>query len=210
MSEPLSLERLRPTIPYQAAALAVTVMAASLALSFAEGFTRGPIEHAIAEDTRRSLAEVLPAGSFDNDPGTDRLEARDGDIPVVVHIARQAGVPSAVVLETSTRGYSGEIGLVVGIDREGKVTGVRVTRHSETPGLGDKIEVAKSDWVHHFVGRHLADPDPARWAVRKDGGVFDQFAGATITPRAVVGAVKRSLELYAREHERWFARREAS
>ena len=209
MSEPMTLERLRPTIPYQAAALAVTVMLASAALSFAERHTRGPIEQAIAEDTRRSLGEVLPQGSYDNDPGSDRLDARDGNVPVVVHIARKAGVPTAVVLETAAKGYSGEIGLVVGIDREGRVTGVRITRHTETPGLGDKVEVAKSEWVHDFAGRDLSNPAPAKWAVKKDGGVFDQFAGATITPRAVVGAVKRSLELYRREHEAWFARRDA-
>ncbi|MCB1889589.1 MAG: electron transport complex subunit RsxG [Rhodocyclaceae bacterium] len=205
----MTLERLRPTIPYQAAALAVTVMLASAALSFAERHTRGPIEQAIAEDTRRSLGEVLPQGSYDNDPGSDRLDARDGNVPVVVHIARKAGVPTAVVLETAAKGYSGEIGLVVGIDREGRVTGVRITRHTETPGLGDKVEVAKSEWVHDFAGRDLSNPAPAKWAVKKDGGVFDQFAGATITPRAVVGAVKRSLELYRREHEAWFARRDA-
>ena len=145
MSEPMTLERLRPTIPYQAAALDVTVMLASAALSFAERHTRGPIEQAIAEDTRRSLGEVLPQGSYDNDPGSDRLDARDGNVPVVVHIARKAGVPTAVVLETAAKGYSGEIGLVVGIDREGRVTGVRITRHTETPGLGDKVEVTGSD-----------------------------------------------------------------
>ena len=204
-----SLERLRPTIPFQAAMLALTVMLASAALGLADRATRQPIADAVAADTRTSLAQVLPTDSYDNDPTDDVIDARDGDVPVAVHVARKGGVPTAVVIATRARGYGGEIGLVVGIDREGRVTGVRITRHTETPGLGDKVEVAKSEWVHDFAGRDLSNPAPAKWAVKKDGGVFDQFAGATITPRAVVGAVKRSLELYRREHEAWFARRDA-
>ena len=200
-----TLERLRPTIPFQASMLALTVMLASAALSVADRATRQPIADAVARDTRASLAQVLPPDSFDNDPAADVLDTSDGGMPVTVHVARKSGVPTAVVLATSTRGYAGEIGLVVGISREQRVLGVRVTRHSETPGLGDKIEIAKSDWVASFAGRHLSDPETAKWAVRKDGGVFDQFAGATITPRAVVAAVKRGLALYRREHEQWFA-----
>lgn len=207
MSETLNLERLRSTLPFQSGMLALTVMLASAALSVADQYTSAPIAHAIAEDTRRSLAQVLPADSYDNDPGSDRIDSTDAGRPVVVHVARKQGVPTAVVIETGAKGYAGEIGLVVGISREGQLTGVRITRHSETPGLGDKIEAAKSDWVQAFAGRRLGDPPAERWAVRKDGGEFDQFAGATITPRAVVGAVKRSLELYQREHEAWFALR---
>ncbi len=210
MSDVSLLERLRPTIPFQAGMLALTVMVASTALSLADRFTRQPIADAIAEDTHKSLAQVLPEGSYDNDPGSDVIDTRDGDIPVVVHLARKGGVPTAVVLATRAHGYAGEIGLVVGISTAGRILGVRVTRHGETPGLGDKIESAKTDWVYAFNGHSLDDPGAAQWAVKKDGGVFDQFAGATITPRAVVGAVKRSLELYRREHQQWFALRKPS
>jgi len=210
MSQASMLDRVGPTIPFQAGMLALTVMVASGALSVADRFTQQPIADAIAEDTRKSLAQVLPAGSYDNDPGADVIDARDGDVPVVVHLARKAGVPTAVVLATRAHGYAGEIGLVVGISTEERILGVRVTRHGETPGLGDKVEAAKTDWVFAFNGHSLDDPGPAKWAVKKDGGVFDQFAGATITPRAVVGAVKRSLELYRREHEQWFALRKPS
>ena len=85
----------------------------------------------------------------------------------------------------------------MGIEESGRLAGVRVTSHRETPGLGDAIDAAKSDWILEFAGRSLSDPEPPGWAVERDGGVFDQFTGATITPRAVVEAVQRALEYYA-------------
>ncbi|HEY5791334.1 MAG TPA: RnfABCDGE type electron transport complex subunit G, partial [Gammaproteobacteria bacterium] len=100
---------------------------------------------------------------------------------------------------TAPDGYSGAIRMLVGIRADGRVAGVRVISHKETPGLGDKIEPGKSDWSRSFVGRALGNPGSASWRVRKDGGVFDQFTGATITPRAVVAAVHRAL-LYYRDH----------
>ncbi len=93
-------------------------------------------------------------------------------------------------------GYNGRIRLLVGIGFDGRVSGVRVTGHNETPGLGDAVEAEKSDWILGFKGRSLTDPPPERWAVRKDGGDFDQFTGATITPRAVVRAVRQALAYY--------------
>jgi electron transport complex protein RnfG len=90
----------------------------------------------------------------------------------------------------------------MGVSRDGQLLGVRVLSHRETPGLGDKIEAAKATWIHAFEGKSLASPPPDKWAVKKDGGAFDQFSGATITPRAVVRAVKDGLELFARERPR--------
>ncbi len=87
--------------------------------------------------------------------------------------------------------------MIMGVDRIGTLLGVRVISHAETPGLGDKIEASKSDWILKFNGRSLNDPPPTGWAVKKDGGIFDQFTGATITPRALVGAVKNGLEFFA-------------
>jgi electron transport complex protein RnfG len=84
--------------------------------------------------------------------------------------------------------------MVVGVNRDGSVAGVRVLEHRETPGLGDAVDHRKSDWIDGFGGKALGAPPPEDWAVRKDGGVFDQFTGATITPRAVVAAVRRTLE----------------
>ncbi|NCC28094.1 MAG: RnfABCDGE type electron transport complex subunit G, partial [Gammaproteobacteria bacterium] len=90
-------------------------------------------------------------------------------------------------------GYAGPIQLLVSVLRDGSVGGVRVLFHHETPGLGDKIEERKSDWVLSFDGKSLSNPTPERWAVKRDGGEFDQFTGATITPRAIVHAVKNTL-----------------
>ncbi|HBQ6636558.1 electron transport complex subunit RsxG, partial [Klebsiella pneumoniae] len=93
-------------------------------------------------------------------------------------------------------GYSGAIQLLVAADFSGTVLGTRVTEHHETPGLGDKIELRLSDWITHFAGKVIHGQGDSHWAVKKDGGDFDQFTGATITPRAVVNAVKRA-GLYA-------------
>ena len=110
-------------------------------------------------------------------------------------VAKQAGKAVGWVFEsTAPNGYGGKIRLLVGIDRDGRVTGVRVVSHKETPGLGDYIDIGKSDWIKGFDGQSLERPDA--WRVRKDGGQFDYMAGATITPRAVVAAVARTLAFF--------------
>ena len=94
-------------------------------------------------------------------------------------------------------GYSGDIFLLVGIREDGTISGVRVLQHTETPGLGDKIDIGVSDWILSFDGRSLENPPPSRWRVVKDGGDFDQFVGATVTPRALVAGVSRALEFFS-------------
>lgn len=145
-----------------------------------------------------SLAQVLPAGSYDNDllRSARRIAAPElGPGEHHAYIARRDGRAVAVILESSAPdGYSGRIDLLVGIWADGRVSGVRVLRHKETPGLGDYIEAARSDWIHVFDGRSLGDPPAEGWRVRKDGGVFEHRAGATTTPRAVVKAVRAALE----------------
>ncbi|MGB8711753.1 MAG: electron transport complex subunit RsxG [Onishia taeanensis] len=117
----------------------------------------------------------------------------------------QSSQDAAVVLPViAPNGYSGDIDLLVGITESGSISGVRVTRHQETPGLGDAIESRKSDWIEDFAGHSLSDPGPNGWAVTKDGGDFDAFTGATITPRAVVEAVHRTLGYVRDHHERLF------
>jgi len=103
-------------------------------------------------------------------------------------------------------GYNGQINLWIGVDTKNNIIGVRVIDHKETPGLGDKIEAGVSGWIHTFEGRSLLSEPDAAWTVKKDGGVFDQFSGATITPRAVVIAVKAGLERSEREQETWLNR----
>lgn len=172
-------------------------------LSGAFGLTHATIEATERANQQRLLAQTLPAGGFDNDlvasarplPATPELGLKR---PGQVYLARQAGQPAAVVLEVAAPdGYSGEIRLLVGILADGRVSGVRVTAHRETPGLGDYIEAGKSGWIRQFEGKSLDDPPTAQWRVRKDGGRFDYMAGATITPRAVVRAVRRALEYFA-------------
>lgn len=153
----------------------------------------------------RRLHEILPAATYDNALHEDTLQVSSpllggADQVRTVYRARRNGQPVAVIMEvTAPDGYSGAIHLLVGIDTEGKVAGVRTVSHRETPGLGDDIDLARSDWVLAFNGRALDDPPPDGWAVRRDGGVFDQFTGATITPRAVVKAVRNAL-IYFRDH----------
>ncbi len=155
----------------------------------------------------QTLSQLLPAGSFDNHlQDNQTLLAADPLLGTrsaqAAYLATLKGAPSAVILQASAaEGYSGAIHLLVAISAQGRVIGVRVLKHKETPGLGDKIELGKSTWIRSFDGKSLTDPDAAGWAVKKDLGQFDQFAGATITPRAVVKAVHQALQYFA-AHQR--------
>jgi electron transport complex protein RnfG len=172
--------------------------------------TREPIEIEQRRAERAALSALLPASGFDNDPVLDsvRIVAPEGlgdDRPRLVRRARLGGAPVAAVLSVvAVDGYAGPIELLVGVRADGTVVGVRVVSHRETPGLGDPIEKERSDWIDGFAGRALGDPPAERWRVRRDGGDFDQFAGATITPRAVVGAVRRALTWFGENQERVF------
>jgi len=153
----------------------------------------------------RKLHVLVPPPRHDNDLFADTLTVLDEVLlgtpePVTVYRARHGERPVALVMApVAPDGYSGSIRLLVGINYDGTLTGVRVVTHRETPGLGDAIEEERSDWIYGFNGKSLENPPTARWEVRKDGGDFDQLTGATITPRAIVGAVRKSL-LYYREH----------
>jgi electron transport complex protein RnfG len=190
------LEALRSALPYQPLLLATVAVAAGLALTLADRATRAPIARAEAEDKRQILAQVVPPALADNDLLADRVSVAGGPggRPLVVHRAVRQGRVQAAAFEVVGRGYAGDIVLLIGVDRDGRVLGVRVLRHRETPGLGDKIEIGRHPWIDSFRGRTL---ERGGWAVRKDGGEFDAFAGATITPRAVVRAVHEGLQWFA-------------
>ncbi|MDP2681096.1 MAG: electron transport complex subunit RsxG [Rhodoferax sp.] len=172
-------------------------LAATLLLALAHGLTKAPIEQSALEDLRHSLEQVIPASIHDNNPATDTMQLQLNGTSLQVYRARKASHITGVAFEVSRKGYSGDIRVLLGVDENGKLLGVRVLKHTETPGLGDKIEVARSDWITRFTGLSLGNPPQAKWAVKKDGGAFDQFAGATITPRAVVNGVKDGLQLFA-------------
>lgn len=168
-------------------------------------FTHQATKGQIAENERmallNSLNTLVPAETIDNDIVTDLIEVSDleklGTEKTTVYLGRKANQPvAAVFTSVAPDGYSGQIKLLVAILADGSLGGVRVVAHKETPGLGDKIEVEKSDWIHSFNGKSLGNPDLAKWKVKRDGGIFDQFSGATITPRAIVKAVKNSLLYY--------------
>ncbi len=197
----MNLDALRDKLGYQGALLGIAALITSAALALAASATGPEIAAAEARDLQQSLAQVLP-GKFDNDLLKDTVVLPGPEGEVTVYRARRAGQVEAVVFQVVGYGYAGRIVCMLGVDRSGRILGVRVIKHAETPGLGDKIEPAKADWIHRFEGKFLGDPPPDKFAVKKDGGVFDQFAGATITPRAVVKAVKGGLEFFGREKAR--------
>ncbi len=150
------------------------------------------------EDKIASLSQVLPAERQDNNPIKDAITLKgEHDKEVTIYRAMKDGKVTGLAYEIHGSGYAGEMKLMMGIDPEGKILGVRVLAHKETPGLGDKIEVKKGDWILRFNGLSLGNPPVEKWKVKKDGGQFDQFAGATITPRGVVKAIREGMEFYA-------------
>lgn len=180
--------------------LAVFAIVATTLVAYTEQSTREQIR----ENERQALLEainvLLPKEAYDNNilndtlllPPTPQLATEE---PTVVYRARKNNDPVAVVLTSvAPDGYSGSIKILSAIYTDGSLAGVRVISHKETPGLGDKIDVQRDDWILQFAGLSLESPDESRWKVKKDSGEFDQFTGATITARAVVNAIKRTLE----------------
>lgn len=159
--------------------------------------TKQRIAEQRAQKKLATLNEVVPPELYNNQLYMDciTLDAPAlGDEAKSVYRARLDGADTALAIEfTAPDGYSGDIALIAGVSVNGEVLGVRVLTHQETPGLGDKIEMSVSDWMLSFNGKSYNEDQAKRWQVKKDGGQFDQFTGATITPRAVVGSLARTL-----------------
>jgi len=191
----------RETVSTALTLLVFSVVGAGL-LSAAYMQTRPAIERSEQAEKLALVAQTLTPGSFDNDLIADaRVLPADALLglkrPGQAYVARKQGAANAVVLEAiAPDGYAGEIRLLIGIQADGHVAGVRVTAHKETPGLGDYIEIARNAWITQFNGKSLGAPVAEQWKVRKDGGSFDYLAGATITPRAVIKAVKKALQYF--------------
>ena len=187
----------RDHLAYQPLSLGAIALVTSLCLVIGNRMTHAAVLDAEQHDLQNSLQEVLPAGFADNNllKDTVAITGSDGKA-VTVYRARKNGVVNGAVFQTSARGYAGDVVVLIGVDANGRMLAARVIKHQETPGLGDKIDIAKTRWIESFNGKSLADPPAEKWAVKKDGGVFDQFAGATVTPRAVVKAVKQGLAFY--------------
>lgn len=169
-----------------------------IVLAYSDHITVDDIATRAMEDRLNSLAQVIPSGIHDNNLVEDAISMKnERDMEITVYRATKEGKVTGVAYEIFGTGYAGEMKLMLGVDAQGNVLGVRVLAHKETAGLGDKMEVKKSDWILRFTGLSLGNPHPDKWKVKKDGGQFDQFAGATITPRGVVDAVRKGLQLFA-------------
>ena len=159
----------------------------------------------------KAIDAVIPRNQYNNTILTDTLILDSNKLlgtndMNTVYRARLNGAPAAAVLTViAPNGYNGKIDILVGIAFDGHLIGVRVIQHKETPGLGDKIDVKKTDWILNFKGLSLFNSDVGKWQVKKDGGEFDQFTGATITPRAVIAAVKKSLMYFDEHRDKLFA-----
>ena len=183
--------------------LLTVALGAGLLVSVSDRMSRDRIAENERRYLLRQLNEVVSPDLYDNDLAGSRIQVSDQDLlgvagPVDVYVGTLAGQAAVFLFNVSAPdGYNGAIDLLVGVNRDGQVSGVRVISHRETPGLGDGIEAARSDWINGFTGRSLGNPPPVGWAVRADGGEFDQLTGATITPRAVVKAVRNTLVYFS-------------
>jgi len=179
-------------------ALGLVALVGTMLLTGVDWLTADRIAQQEKRVVLQQLGQILPSG-YDNELLEDRFTLVDeSHFPngqeVTVWRARQAGNPLAAILKfNAVDGYNGNITLMAGINMDGSLRGVRVLSHKETPGLGDEIEAGKSDWILKFSGKSLENPGPDKWRVKREGGAFDQFTGATITPRAVVEAVRLAL-----------------
>ncbi|RLW57335.1 MAG: electron transport complex subunit RsxG [gamma proteobacterium symbiont of Stewartia floridana] len=187
----------RKRVGYQAVLLGGISTLATALLVAGNIATKDDIMARQKEDLLRSLNQVVPTEYYDSDLLDQPLSIPDnkGD-NLTVYRGLQGMQVNALAWEVVGKGYAGDIRLIMGINAKGEVLGVRVLSHAETPGLGDKIEVAKDDWILGFNDHSLDNTSNQQWRVKKDGGKFDQFSGATITPRAIVTAVHDGLVFF--------------
>jgi len=199
------------SITKNAIGLALFAMVTAGTIALVQLNTKDVIEHNIAMAEAKALYEIVPESNVENDLLNDTLALKSDTSKKSLHVsllgpisekakahfAKKNGKIQTVILPVvAPDGYTQAIQLLVGINMDGTIAGVRIVDHKETPGLGDKVELKKSKWVLSFNGKSLEMPVIEKWTVKKDGGAFDQFTGATITPRAVVNAVKLSLEFF--------------
>ncbi|PWI34197.1 electron transport complex subunit RsxG [Vibrio albus] len=186
------IEEWKDNISYQSISLALFCGVAAGLLAAVYFYTKPVIELRVAEDQNALLTQVLAGEPFTNDVFAQGQDITlEGQVYQIFSVQGENGALTHYVVRGTEEGYSGAIQYLIGVDTRGVITGVRILSHTETPGLGDKIELAKSDWVLSFDGRSLENTP--LWAVKKDGGDFDQFSGATITPRSVVRGIHKAM-----------------
>lgn len=188
------------------------IAATLLALTYEN--TKDQIAESEREAAQKALLEIIPVERIDNDLLLDTLAIPESAYESLgkpdgnIHLARKNGdVIGVIVPAIAPDGYSGAIKMLVGVNSNGTIAGVRVLSHKETPSLGDKIDIKKSQWITSFDDKSLQNPQASKWKVKKDGGEFDQFTGATITPRAVTNAVHKVLVFVEKKHSLLFEKR---
>lgn len=201
----------RDSIRRNSIALGIFALITATLLATTHMGTKEQIAAAQRAVQQKALLEVIPRERHSNDMLLDVIPIPAHYWPTLglksggnIHVARdQQGHPVAMIVPAvAPDGYNGAIHLIIGINVDGTIAGVRATEHNETPGLGDKVDLKKSGWVLTFNNKSLTSPAPDQWKVKKDGGQFDQFTGATITPRAVIRQVVLALRYFAEDKER--------
>lgn len=181
--------------------LALFAIACTAIVGLVSELTKDRIKQQEQQQLLKTLHSIIEPSRYDNNIANDCIMMNapelGSDKVQTAYIARKAGEIVAVAMtSTAPQGYNGNIDFIMAVNNDGSVSGVRVLKHQETPGLGDKVEIRKSDWITSFTGKRMLSEDDNRWAVTKDNGMFDQFTGATITPRAVVKGVRSTLNYF--------------
>lgn len=203
-------DNLRQKMLQSALYLSIFTLAGISFLLITQYISAEPIKQAEKQVLLNTIDQILPKDQYNNDLFTDTISVTapkylGTDDPVTLYRARMNQKPVAVIMKViANEGYSGKIHIITGIYQDGTIAGVRVLKHRETPGLGDKVEIRKTDWILGFNGERLRPTQPLYWQVTKDGGHFDQFTGATITPRAIVKAVKNALNFVQQQGDRLY------
>jgi len=192
----------RKRVGYQSSLLGGFSTLAAALLMLGYNSTYEPIARRRADDLLESLAQVLPDSLHDNNLLDNAIVIDDSNgKPLTIYRAMKDQHITGFAYRATAQGYAGEISLMLGLRPDGELIGVRVLAHAETPGLGDKIEKNKSNWILGFNGRSLSNTSESEWHVKKDRGRFDQFSGATITPRGVVKAIHDGLVFFKQHHQ---------
>jgi len=211
MSEPVKQRVTNPTIMQSGLILAAVAAICTTLVALTFNMTRDRIAANEQTFLEQSLRPVLSGISFNNDlSASARVVPAPHSLPgtenAIIYQVRNDGAPlAALFVVTATDGFVGPIKLLIGIDYDGTVTGVRALGHKETPGIGALIDTNRSDWIYQFAGSSLTAPEQTAWAIRRDGGEFDQLSGASVTSRAVVNAVNQTLLYFEVNRDKIFA-----
>lgn len=201
------------SIRFNSLLLASFALITAVILAGTDSLTKDRIAESERQAAQRALLEIIPLDRHNNDLLMDVQPIPEKFWPLLglkkggdIHIARNNDQPVAAIIPTLIAdGYSGNISMIVGVNIDDSIAGVRVVEHKETPGLGDKVDIKKSDWILSFNTKSLRNPQPSGWDVKKNGGDFDQFTGAIITPRAVIYQIAKVLDYFNKDSERLLA-----